>query len=146
MKTISPLFKNKFVSASLKSGNVVTGLCVEINPVELKLLTSEKIVTINREDVEALTGKDKDNVIRNPVQKELYLHRCFDPIRRCEGVKFLDYNSKKSFISILCKAKCDTCEVFSTSFNSLNENSKLKLLSGLQLGKFPESEKELKDE
>ena len=140
--SFSPTMINQQITIITKSGNEVCGIVKEVNPAEivLKNPANNQLIRLNRDEIDTYTGTDSIKRIPDPLR--LHITRCYNLTTRCNGVKILaqDPGSINSFK--VCKIKNEFCQCFLMNYFDLQKSAQIKLLSGLQIGDFPQFSKE----
>jgi hypothetical protein len=138
--SFSPSLKNHVLQILLKNGKQIGGLVVDVTPAEVVIKVdndSDRVVRINRDDVTGYTGDD--GVERSSVSPKLIVTRCFNTIMKCNGIKKIDIDVSKIND---CPLFNKECVKKAGDFFNMCKTSQVKLLSSIQIGKYPEKQKE----
>jgi hypothetical protein len=138
--SFSPTMRDKHIVLFLKSGKELEGIVKEANPTEVVLQKDDKLIRIDRDQVEAYTGSD--NIKRNPDPLRLHLTRCYNMTIKCNGVKKISADPGNIESMKDCPARNESCECFTADFYDMEKHAQIKLLNGLMIGFYPSESKE----
>jgi len=138
--SFSPTMVGHQVTLITKSGNNISGKVLEANPVEVVLGVPDDggIIRVNRDEIDGYSGFDEVKRIPDPLR--LHVNRCCNMVIKCNGVKKLSPNPGNIEAFAECPAKNEFCKCFTMSFFDLQKQTQIKLLNGLTLGEFPQSQ------
>ena len=135
----SPTMMGQLITLTTKSGNELTGRVREVNPAEvvLELINEDKLLRVNRDQIDAYTGSD--DVKRKPDPLRLHVTRCFNIPLKCNGVKKLTIDPQNIGNFTECPVRNEFCECATMDFFDLQKQAQIKLLKDLTVGEYPQT-------